>query len=299
MRSSALLACLLGPGLAAGASAASLDAVFADGFEDRYATPPLFLPDAGIRIDYASNAKAGIDADGTVFLYYEDRQGGGARLATSADGLGFGSGSSYNTYVAHPGRVQLGPDLWRRYSLSMQYQLSSQSSLDGISFVAEAGVRYSPAAADQGSMGVYDIFVAGDQVVMLYLGDLFGLNNTRRAVSLDGGLSFSFDRGNILGDDGAGGGSNSYVDLESHALPDGSRRLYAMRGGMAIHSFRLDGDGLNALAEGIRVHRDDWSEFTVSGLFDPTVVELPDGRWRMYLTGQLQGRQAILSATSQ
>jgi hypothetical protein len=37
----------------------------------------------------------------------------------------------------------------------------------------------------------------------------------------------------------------------------------------------------------------------VQGLFDPTVIRLPDGRFRMYVTGQIDAtRQAVLSATT-
>lgn len=278
--------------------AAPASRIFVDGFEGLDAALS-FVPDPGIRMDNASNAKAGVDGSGTVFLYYEDRVLNARRLSTSADGLSFAAGQPYTTFANHPGRVRLSDGSWRRYSLSPQFQLSSERSDDGLTFVPEAGIRYSPAPADNGSMGVYDIFAVGSQVVMLYLGDLPGLNNTRRALSSDNGLSFTFERSNVLGDAGAGGGGNSFVDIESRPLADGSRRLYAMRGGLAIYSFLLNASGDTAVQEsGARVQRSDWTEFSVSGLFDPSVVQLPDGRYRMYVTGQIGSRQALLSATT-
>ena len=93
------------------------------------------------------------------------------------------------------------------------------------------------------------------------------------------------------------GGANSYVDLSSLARPDGRRYLYAMRGGAGIYSFVSSDWRTFAQEVGARVLRTAWIEFPVSGLFDPTVIRLPDGRYRMYVTAQLVGRQALVSAT--
>ena len=83
-----------------------------------------------------------------------------------------------------------------------------------------------------------EVFVdAAGGVVLLYSADKLGLNNLRRAYSTDGGESFAFQHGNVLGDDTAGGGGNSYVDRATVLLPDGRRRLHALKGGQAIHSF--------------------------------------------------------------
>lgn len=174
-------------------------------------------------------------------------------------------------------------------------------STDGITFTAVSGVSYSPSSVDNGTSGVYDVFLdkAGVNLTLLYLGDLFGANNTRRAKSTDNGVSFGYQARNILGDDGVGGGGNSYVDINSLVLPDGRRCLYTMKGGMAIWSFSSSDWLAFAPETGPRVSRTDWTEFPVTGLFDPTVVRLPNGRYRMYVTAQVAAdRQALVSATT-
>ena len=122
-------------------------------------------------------------------------------------------------------------------------QIGSLFSADGVTFTPETGVRYTLQPADKGTLGVYDAFSDRQGgVVLLYLGDLPGLNNVRRAYSRDNGLTFTFDRGNILGDDNAGGGANSFVDEKSIRLPDGRIRLFTMRQ-HTIYSFVSVDDG--------------------------------------------------------
>ena len=69
-----------------------------------------------------------------------------------------------------------------------------------------------------------------------------GINNVRMAYSPpgDNGWTFSYERGDILGDDEAGAGGRTYVDIKSVGLPDGRRRLFAMKGGSQILSFISD-----------------------------------------------------------
>jgi hypothetical protein len=264
-----------------------------------------FVPDAGLRRDNASNARANMDSSGTVFLYYQDRTAGagGRRLATSSDGLTFGASvtPAPGNFANSRDRIRLADGTWRVFQLSPTYQLTMLQSADGVTFTNVNGVRYAPAPADNGTMGVYDVYrdKSGAGLTLLYLGDLFGANNTRRATSSDGGTSFTYRNRNVLGDDGAGGGGRSYVDISSIVLADGRRCLYAMQGGLAIYSFvSADWTGFT-LEPGARVSRGDWTSLQVQGLFDPTVIRLSDGRFRMYVTGQIDAtRQAVLSATT-
>jgi len=262
-----------------------------------------FVPDPGLRRDNAGNGRASVDAAGIVHLAYVDQVSHGAKVATAADGLAFGAGTTPPTgnYADHRDRIHMPDGSWRLFHLTPTYQLTMLRSTDGINFTAVSGVSYSPVAVDNGTSGVYDVFLdkAGVNLTLLYLGDLFGANNTRRATSTDGGTTFTYQARNVLGDDGVGGGPNSYVDINSLVLPDGRRCLYAMKGGMAIWSFSSTDWITFAQEAGPRVSRGDWTEFPVTGLFDPTVIRLPDGRYRMYVTAQVAAdRQALVSATT-
>ena len=151
-----------------------------------------FIPDPGIRVDNASNAAVGMDPSGLIYLHYLDRTDNKQKVASAADGLNF-SPATPPTEYAYDSRNTLLPDgTWRRYTLDPRtVQFSSLKSDDGIHFVAEPGIRYSPQPGDNGTIGVYDAFAdAHGGVVLLYLGDLFGANNLRRAYSTDNGLAF-------------------------------------------------------------------------------------------------------------
>ncbi len=107
--------------------------------------------------------------------------------------------------------------------------------------------------------------------MLLYVGDMQGLNNLRRAYSPpgDNGWNFQFDRGNILGDAGAGGGPNSYVDPKSLRLPDGRIRLFVMRQG-ALYSFISEDEGRTfQREEGVRLSPADFREFEVLSCTTP------------------------------
>ena len=113
-----------------------------------------------------------------------------------------------------------------------------------------------------------------------------------------------YERGNVLGDDEAGGGSRTYVDIKSVSLPDGRRRLFAMRGGIQILSFISDTELRSfSLEPGVRLNKSDFTAFEVISLHDPMVIRTSDDRYRMYLhvlitdaTGTK--RTAIVSATT-
>ena len=268
-----------------------------------------FVPDPGIRVELASNPEAGVDLTGLVYLYYEEQAAPGAgeraRVALSVDGLDFQPGSVPTDRANDPRRVRMPDGSWRLYQLPREATLTSSHSVDGLQFTAEPGTRYAAAPEDNGELGIYELFAdSAGGVVMLYLGDLHGLNNTRRAYSTDGGLSFRFERGDVLGDATLGGGGRSFVDITTNPLPDGRRRLFAMQGGQGIYSFVTADEGVTfTLEPGARVSKSDWTEFQVVGLFDPTVVLLPDGRYRMYVCGQIdepgsRSRSVILSATT-
>ncbi|MGH3054188.1 MAG: hypothetical protein ACRDL7_04325, partial [Gaiellaceae bacterium] len=118
------------------------------------------------------------------------------------------------------------------------------------------------------------------------------------------GLTFMFDRADVLGDAAAGGGPNSYVDPKTVLLSDGRRRLFTMKQG-TIYSFIGAADLTTVTPEpGVRIRPTDFTELTVGAFYDPVVLRLPDGRYRMYVTAGLVAangstdHQALVSAST-
>ena len=263
-----------------------------------------FTPDPGLRVDNASNPAARVDESGKVILFYENQASRRVQVATAADGMKFPEGVP-PTGIRHPFDTKLPDGTWRRYSWDRQTRaFTSSSSKDGTRYTPDAGVRYTLHESDRGTMGIYDVFSdARGGVVLLYLGDMQGANNVRRAYSADGGNTFTYTGGNVLGDAGASGGGRSYVDQHSIPLPDGRRRLTCMKA-CDVFSFITEDDGMTfKLEPGARLACRDFTEFPVRCLNDPTLVRLPDGRYRIYVTAQIETaagrrRQAIVSATT-
>ena len=257
---------------------------------------PRLFPDAGVRIHQASNPFATVDSvSGTTYVGYEDRAGGGDKFQSSGDGLAFANPTSL-TYANRSvdSRRTLMPDgkTWRLYQLNPQTGvMSSYQSTDGNSFTPEAGTRYQAQAGDNGSIGVYDLYTASDgALVLVYVGDLYGKNNLRMAKSTDNGLSFSFLKGNVLGDDDAGGGGATFIDNKTIALADGRRRMFTMRAG-ELQSF-VTTDGYSWSREpGTRIGYRDFAAVgvTVYSLNDPVAVIDQQGRLKVYVAASTSG----------
>ncbi len=279
-----------------------------------------FTPDPGLRVDNASNPHAGVGADGKIYLVYESRAGAGpgtTKMASSVDGIVFGAGSQTADAANDPRKVLM-PDgvTWRFYEYnSAAGEMRSRSSTDGVSFTTDQGVRYVPHDSDHGTIGVYDIYSGLDNnVVMLYIGDMGGVNNVRMALSTDNGLTFTFQNGDVLGDKDAGGGGNTYVDPRSLLLPDGRRRLFTMTQGPGdakppinpagiINSFISSDHRTYEIESGDRLKWSDFTEFSVLSLNDPVVIRLPEGGYRMYVAAMIEMpggyKWAIVSASAQ
>jgi hypothetical protein len=247
------------------------------------------VPDAGVRVTKASNPFATVDSSGVAYLGYEDRELGGARFQSSSDGLSFSTPTvlTYNNRSVDS-RKTLMPDgvTWRLYQLDLNTKaMTSYSSTNGNTFTADTGTRYAPASGDNNSIGVYDSYVAADNsLIMIYVGDLFGKNNLRMARSTDNGLTFTFLKGNVLGDDDAGGGGNTFIDNKTILLADGRRRMITMRAN-EIHSF-ISSDGVNYTREnGVRLKTSDFAAagVTIYSLNDPVMVRTKEGGYRVYV----------------
>jgi len=274
-------------------------------------TPELvFVPDVGFRVENAVLPAPSVDGSGVVYLFYEEPgppgKPGTRMVAAAADGLTFANARqpTAQDLAHHPFTVRLPDGAWRRYLCDQRTaEMKSESSTDGVTYWLDAGVRYQAQPGDHGTIGVYDVYVdpAGG-VVLLYVGDMYGVNNVRRAYSPpgDNGWTFAFEDDNVLGDAGAGGTVHSFVDQKSILLPDGRRRLFVMKQG-TLYSF-ISADGKTYAPEpGTRLAPRDFTGFTVITLHDPVVVRLPDGRYRMYVAARLAGsefRWAIVSATT-
>ena len=266
------------------------------------AEPPL-VPDPGIRVPDATNPTAALDASGRVQLHYESRVGGGQRVAYSEDGLTFGVGAPDDPTTDVRG-VRLHGNVWRRYRFDPRtLVLRSDSSRDGKTYVPDSGVRYRPAPVDRGKFGIHTVFADKTKrgrtirgVVLLYIGDLMGLNNVRRAYSRDNGWTFRYERGNVMGDADAGGGPNSFVDQKVIERPDGTLRLYCMRMGTIYRFVSRDGGTTFKRESGVVLSP---AAFGAVSLHDPWPVRLPSGIERIYIAAHFEGeRFAIVSATA-
>jgi len=251
---------------------------------------PRLIPDSGVRLTQASNPFATVDSNGVAYLGYQERGGSNAtKYQSASDGLTFAN-PTVVTYFNRSvdSRKTLMPDgkTWRLYQFDVATKLmTSYSSTDGNSFTADTGTRYTPASSDNSSTGVFDSYVAGDgSLILIYVGDLVGKNNLRMARSTDNGLSFTFLKGNVLGDDDAGGGGNTFIDNKTQLLADGRRRMVTMRAN-EIHSF-ISNDGISYTREpGVRLKTADFASVgvTIYSLNDPVMVRTKDGKYRVYV----------------
>jgi hypothetical protein len=248
-------------------------------------------------------------------------------MSWSRDGLAFDNAAPWNDErvdMRHNPHVIAMPDgTYRQYLWDMHGQFFySTSSRDGKHFKRDPGMRYmghhsgDPCEEDNSSIGIYDMFWnRGGELVMLYLGDNNGpYDSVRRAVSRDGGNTFIFDRGNVLGDCYDVKQKQNHVDQKHIILPDGRIRLFTMVGGgppqpgarrcCRIYSWISEDDGETFEQEpGMRLAPEDFRDLDVYSLNDPFVVRLKDGRYRMYVTALIyengEAREAIVSATTQ
>jgi len=287
-----------------------------------------FSPDPGIRVDYASIPGAVVDREtGVVYLTYTyNREGTGPGIqlvSTAADGLEFGPGVDHGTVHARFSLTSLlAPDgRWRRYNAGrVPGTLESSVSTDGFTFVREPGIRYTLPENDNGSMGVSTMYTdPTGAVVLFYVGDMGHADNVRLAYSIDGGLTFTQETDNLLGDRDLDA-TEKFVDPRTLLLPDGRRRLITMRRGrngtVPVPGTRAVGELVTFISTdgktyhrepGIRLSPGDFTEFAVWSLNDPTLVRLPDGRFRIYVAALVDdtspdapsaSKWVIVSATS-
>lgn len=282
----------------------------------------IFTPDSGIRIEMASQPAPVVGTDGALYVFYSNRSvlpndPSSSAVARSEDGLTFTEvGLDPNrVLVVNPFAVQLPDGRWRLYDVDENAGvMTSRSSTDGIRFAQDEGVRYT-FPREHLPIGVRDFYVnpSGD-VIFLYIGARAKPDDhIRRAVSTDGGDTFTFHSDNVLADWGKPGLDRN-VDPKFVVLPDGRARLFTMvqgnvaipgqRACCSIYSFTT-ADGYTFTQDpGIRLQFSDFTEFTVWSLNDPWAIVLPDGRIRLYVAALVDNGSssepfwAILSATN-
>ena len=280
-----------------------------------------FRPDEGIRVDGSANPHPGVDSrTGDIWLYTQLQ--GTTFLSTSQDGLVFSDpqetpGPGVNTN--DPRSIQLPDGRWRVYRYDRRRGgFVSSTSIDGVRYQQDAGLRYKLQEIDEGWVGVYTTF-ANDQneVLLIYLGAFPG--TARLALSTDGGETFSFIRRNLLEDEEYKSCHWIHWDPRALVLSDGRIRLFTMvQGPQPPHpGYRAVGEVFSwtSLDGGHSWNMDPVvsltpKDFLPFGLYvwslnDPWVVELPDGRYRMYVAAVLSDdaegtnqRVGILSATT-
>jgi hypothetical protein len=271
-----------------------------------------FYPDPGIRVLNAGIPNINYDPVGETYYLFYDASGDkhGPYVSTSQDGFSFTEGSPQTDYVFDPRAEKLPDGMYRYYYFTPPgsgVTLRSQKSTDGINFEEDPLIHYELQPSDNDMAGVFDIFVKSDGMVVLdYLGDMYGLNNLRRAVSVDSGKTFQFERSNVLNDSINGGGPNSFVDARSILLANGDRRLFCMRQ-MVIYSFTSKDGGETYIKDpGIRLEIPMFKNPKIYSLNDPAAILLSDGTYRIYIAAQLNEGQcgpgqcqwAIVSATT-
>lgn len=287
-----------------------------------------FVADPGLRMDNASNAHITYDAaSGKYYLFYKVHGEHQNMVADSVDGLEFSEPrmATPQDEALHPAIKKMpqndaqGNAIYRKFLFDMESEVfRSKSSSDKMNFTDDDGVRYDLHSSDNGKIGYHDFFINSSGHIMLaYLGDAGGTNNNLRlARSTDNGWTFSWVKGNLVGDDNIGCPGGIQWDPKTVELSDGRIRMFTMnqhceppipgkRATGTVYSFISDDGGENFSAEGQRFIHSDVTEFEVYSLNDPSVIRLPDGRYRMYVTAMIYDtetqtpRQAIISATAE
>ncbi len=284
-----------------------------------------FKPDAGHRVIPGTNCAPMVVSSTEYYLNYVTVRT--QWMAKSTDGLKFTNPTRYRDIRYNPHVIEMpkrdanGNRIWRKYRHDMNTgYFYSESSTDRVNFTKDPGVRYTPHPSDKGRVGVHCEFTDNKGgVVLLYIGDMQqgGVNNVRRAYSTDNGWTFKWDRGNVFDDARYGGGGWSYVDPRQCKLPDGRIAIFVMQQGArpphpphrkvgTIHCFLSDDGDTFTKEPYLSLRPEDFTEFPVYSLNDPWVVLLPDGRYRMYVTGTVPDpsspgnyTEAIISAVTE
>ena len=268
--------------------------------------------DAGFRLENSSNSRIMRYEDGVVHLGHEyraqelkDEPGRGSYVAISEDGLNFGERTKFQGDDYLGDGILLLDGTYRRYREDMvNGWVVSQSSTDGgVTWADDPGYRYDLNENDAGWMGVRAFWVNDDGGVgFIYnTNQIFGPNgeeihSVRLAYSEPGDDGMNFE---LIDDNPIEDYVTSDVLQEMAADPhfvkleDGRIRLIVMRQDHRRETPPLEAngsivtyiseDGFDFQYEGEVVSWDDFEEWDVISLNDPKIMELDDGRFRVYV----------------
>jgi hypothetical protein len=300
-----------------------------------FSTDLVFIPDEGFRLDYGAQVHVIIDEEtGDYYAVHKDTREGneggqfiGSNLmhVSTNGGLTFDEGEPYQrrTHSTDWGLLMPEPDengkyFWRRYILTSD-GMESEITYDGDEYEKEEEYRYE-LQEDDGQIGYYDLFVNNHgEVILLYIANMVtDEEHTVLAVSTDNGVTFELVDENPLNDQGTGSKGLNQRDPRFTVLDDGTAKLFTMVQGPSppipgtrasgyIYSFTTEDGHDYELDPGIRLQTSDFTEFDVWSLNDPHTLLLPDGRFRIYVTGLIADesgnsetgyKEVILSATT-
>jgi hypothetical protein len=233
-----------------------------------------FSRDAGVRIDNAVSAEAFERSDGSIVVYANSPTG--IEAWRSRDGLSFTRTRGRMPFGAHATVVRLPDDRLRMYYATPSdlpirpSQLRSASSRDGYFWFLDDGVRF----GDIG-FGVMEVVPLPDGTWRLYHNDR-QLDGSSRILSARStkGLTFHLEPGVRL--------PAPYVDPAVVRLPSGAWLMAVStieKGRRQRIHLAESGDGLRW-----RVERKPLFGDPGASDFDPTLLPLPDGRFRLYYT---------------
>jgi hypothetical protein len=253
-------------------------------------------------------------SQGMLRMYYAGN--GGILSAVSVDGLtwikepGVRVGKGPVAHVAHPFVLPMpGAGLRMYYECSdgVFFEVCSAISADGLSWVREAGIRLV-----HGPPGAPDSRMATDPLVieipggyrMYYHG--FDENTSRilSAVSADGHRWVKEPGARI--EAGPPGSPDQLGASHFYILQLSSGRLIMYYAGGKRFDFgdsilsATSTDGLAWTKEpGIRVALGPAGSFDDTAVLEPSILQLPDGRFRMFYVGFRAGTPRILSAVAE
>ena len=233
-----------------------------------------FSRDAGVRIENAVSAEAFERPDGSIVVYANSPTG--IEAWQSREGLSFRRIRGRMPFGAHATVVRLPDGRLRMYYATPSdlpirpSQLRSASSRDGYFWFLDDGVRF----GDVG-FGVMEVVSLPDGTWRLYHNDR-RLNGSSRIVSARStrGLTFHLEPGVRL--------PSPYVDPAVVLLPSGAWLMAVS----TIEKGRRQRIHLAESQDGLRWRADPRPLFDDPGAsdFDPTLLPLAHGRYRLYYT---------------
>jgi hypothetical protein len=159
---------------------------------------------------------------------------------------------------------------------------------------------YTGGVTDMGFVGVIDIVKAsGGEWVMYYVSTKASPSNSRNAISANEGMSWTFNSDNPFSDISLTGATNLNVDPAVLQLQDDTFMAVTMRAMKLYFWNSLDGYTWTEIAQS-ELCIDLWASAErgdAQGLFDPTLLQLPNGTIYLYVTAGQGTTDHLVAAT--